>query len=43
MASYKYNHELLAPYLTLDQGDKIQAECLQLSVFLSVRLTKYNP
>jgi len=24
--AYKYNHELLAPYLALDQGDKIQAE-----------------
>jgi len=24
--AYKYNNELLAPYLSLDQGDKIQAE-----------------
>jgi hypothetical protein len=31
--AYKYNNELLAPYLSLDQGDKIQAECSQLSVF----------
>lgn len=25
--AFKYNNELLAPYLALDQGDKIQAEC----------------
>ena len=26
--SYSYRPELLAPYLTLDQGEKIQAECM---------------
>jgi hypothetical protein len=25
--SYAYRPELLAPYLTLDQGESIQAEC----------------
>lgn len=25
--AYKYNNELLAPYLALPQGDKVQAEC----------------
>ena len=26
--SYSYRPELLAPYLALDQGEKIQAECV---------------
>jgi hypothetical protein len=28
MASYTYRNDLLAPYLALPQGDKIQAECM---------------
>lgn len=27
MANFPYHNDLLAPYLALDQGDKIQAEC----------------
>lgn len=27
MAAYTYHNDLLAPYLALPQGEKVQAEC----------------
>jgi hypothetical protein len=31
-----YHLDLLAPYLALDQGEKIQAECMSTLLFLRV-------
>ena len=28
MANITYRNDLLAPYLALDQGEKVQAECM---------------
>lgn len=28
MAAFTYHNDLLAPYLALPQGDKVQAECM---------------
>lgn len=33
--AYPYRNDLLAPYLALPQGDKIQAECELLSPLIS--------
>lgn len=35
MSNYPYRNDLLAPYLALPQGDKVQAECELLSSFIS--------
>ena len=35
MASYQYNNALLAPFLALPQGDKVQAECTSIFSFFS--------
>jgi hypothetical protein len=33
-----YHNDLLAPFLALPQGDKVQAECMPLSNFLFILL-----
>jgi glutamine synthetase len=34
--AYPYRNDLLAPYLALPQGDKVQAECKLLSHLISL-------
>jgi len=35
MADITYHNDLLAPYLALDQGEKVQAECTSPSLSLT--------
>lgn len=39
MSSYLYRNDLLAPFLALPQGDKIQAECMSVSLTSGYPLT----
>ena len=42
MASYQYNNALLAPFLALPQGDKVQAECTSIFSFFLLLLLCYS-